>query len=395
MARMTAPILLAAGGTGGHLMPAQALADVLEGRGHACVLVTDARGAEVPGVFTRTPRHIFDAGRMTGAPLRKLVTGLRIANNVRRLRRLFRQMHPAVVVGFGGYPALSALLAARLERIPTVIHEQNAVLGRSNRLLAPGAVRIALSFEQTRRVPASAAARSKITGNPVRREISELAGEPYPPLDSEHMLRLLVLGGSLGARILSEVVPDALALLPPHLRQRLQVSQQCRSEDLERARQRYADSGIAANLDTFFEDVPERLRWAHLVIARAGASTLAELTAAGRPAILVPLPIATDDHQTVNVIELVEAGGGWAMPQNEFTPAALAKRIQSLARAPDALESAAAAAQTQGRPRAAEHLADLVDEVIAEGVVEGKSSAPTDEDSSHAPHRLERREALA
>lgn len=388
------PILLAAGGTGGHMMPAHALAVELERRGHACLLATDARGGEVPGIFSRMPRHVFDAGRMTGGVLRKLVTTARLLGNVRRLRRLLREQRPAAVVGFGGYPALSAVLAARLEHAPSILHEQNAVLGRSNRLLARWAARIAVSFERTRRLPRRAQARVVHTGNPVRTEIARLAGEPYPPLDEEHMLRLLVLGGSLGARVLSEVVPDALSLLPPHLRKRLQVSQQCRAEDLERARQRYADAGIAADLAPFFEDVPERLHWAHLVIARAGASTIAELTCAGRPAILVPLPIATDDHQTANTTELTAVGGGWTIPQAEFTASTLAKRVQALARAPETLARAARASKSLGRPDAAIQLADLVEEVVADTVgnnaaADGRRSAGEDEPGAH------RREALA
>lgn len=386
-------ILLAAGGTGGHMMPAHALAVELERRGHSCALVTDARGGDVPGLFARMPRHVFDAGRMSGGVLRKLATTGRLIRNVLRLRRLLRETRPAVVVGFGGYPALSALLAARLEHVPAVVHEQNAVLGRANRLLARWAGRIALSFERTRRLPRRARMRAVHTGNPVRPEIARLAGEPYPPLDDEHMVRLLVLGGSLGARVLSEVVPDALSLLPPHLRKRLQVSQQCRAEDLERAGQRYADAGIAADLAPFFEDVPERLRWAHLVIARAGASTLAELTCAGRPAILVPLPIATDDHQTANTAELVAAGGGWKVPQPEFTATALAKRVQALARAPDTLLEAAQASQSLGRPDAALQLADLVEEVIAETAQDG-AIAGRKTDAAEQEPGMHRREAL-
>jgi len=388
------PIVLAAGGTGGHMMPAYALAVELERRGHACRLVTDERGGGVPGIFGRMPRHVFDSGRMTGGPLRKAATIARLARNVRRLRRLLRETHPVAVVGFGGYPAMSAVLAARLEHVPSVLHEQNAVLGRANRLLARWAERIALSFERTHRLPRGVEASAVYTGNPVRAEVARLAGEPYPPFDEDGMMRLLVLGGSLGARVLSEVVPDALSLLPPHLRKRLQVSQQCRAEDLERARQRYADAGIAADLAPFFEDVPERLHWAHLVIARAGASTLAELTCAGRPAILVPLPIATDDHQTANAAEMVKAGGGWGIPQGDFTASSLAKRIQALARAPNRLQEAACASKSLGDPDAAFKLADLVEDVIA-ATAGDKAGAEDENDTSDTRPETHRREALA
>jgi UDP-N-acetylglucosamine--N-acetylmuramyl-(pentapeptide) pyrophosphoryl-undecaprenol N-acetylglucosamine transferase len=265
------------------------------------------------------------------------------------------------VIGFGGYPAFPALLAARRDRIPTLIHEQNAVLGRVNRLMASRVDAIATAYSQVERLPAKAQDKVHLVGNPVREEVKALRDQPFPPLTKDGIFRLLVIGGSQGASILSEVVPEGLALLPEHFRRRLQVTQQCREEDIETVRARYQALGIPADLATYMEDLPERLGWSHLVIARSGASTIAELTAAGRPAILVPLPSATDDHQTFNAREMARAGGARMIPQPRFTPIELAKQMQKLGLAPGALANAAERAKSAGRPDAAKDLADLVE----------------------------------
>jgi UDP-N-acetylglucosamine--N-acetylmuramyl-(pentapeptide) pyrophosphoryl-undecaprenol N-acetylglucosamine transferase len=275
--------------------------------------------------------------------------------------RLFDSFEPSAVVGFGGYPALPALLAARKAGVPSVIHEQNAVLGRVNRLLSGGVNAIATAYPDIDRLKEKHLHKVHLVGNPVRPPVLALRDEPFPPFTEEGLLRVLVTGGSQGARVLSEVVPDGLAMLPPALRSRLQVTQQCRAEDLDAVRARYAAHGIAAELGTYFEDMAARLADAHLFIGRAGASTIAELTAVGRPAILVPLPIATDDHQAANVREIVKAGGARAIRQERFTAKELAKQIQALAQQPDTLANAAHAAWNCGRPRAAEDLADLVE----------------------------------
>jgi len=267
------------------------------------------------------------------------------------------------VVGFGGYPALPALLAARRDRIPTAIHEQNAVLGRVNRLMANKVDAIATAYDQIERLPAGARGRVECVGNPVRDEVMALRDQPFPTLGEDGIFRLLVTGGSQGASVLSDVVPEALALLPEHFRRRLQVTQQCRTEDIEQVRARYAAIGIPADLATYLPDLPDRLAWAHLVIARAGASTIAELTAAGRPAILVPLPSATDDHQTANAREMARAGGARMIAQDRFTPVELAKQMQKLALDPGALANAAARARAIGKPDAARALADLVERI--------------------------------
>src|SRR5207237_4971576 len=235
------------------------------------------------------------------------------------------------------------------------------VLGRVNRLMASRVDAIATAYGQVERLPSNAGERIHLVGNPVREEVLALRDQPFPELSGEGIFRLLVTGGSQGASILSEVVPEGLALLPEHFRRRLQVTQQCREEDIEQVRARYQALGIPADLATYMPDLPERLGWAHLVIARAGASTIAELTAAGRPAILVPLPSATDDHQTFKAREMARAGGARMIAQVKFTPVELAKQMQKLGLEPGALANAAARAKSAGRPEAAKDLADLVE----------------------------------
>jgi len=279
----------------------------------------------------------------------------------RMAKRLYESFEPSAVVGFGGYPALPALLAARSAGVPSVIHEQNAVLGRVNRLFAGKVDAIATSYPEVDRLAPKHARKVVLVGNPVRPEVLALRDEPFPAFTSEGLLRVLVTGGSQGARVLSDVVPDGLAMLPPALRSRLQVTQQCRAEDLDAVRERYASHGIPAELGTFFEDMQARLAHAHLFIGRAGASTIAELTAVGRPAILVPLPIATDDHQAWNTREMVAAGGARAIRQPGFTAKELAKQIQAMALRPETLANAAHGAWNCGLPNAVRDLADLVE----------------------------------
>ncbi len=267
------------------------------------------------------------------------------------------------MVGFGGYPSVAPFVASRLlrRRPALLLHEQNAVLGRANRVLARGADLLALSFADTALVPAGVTTR--VVGNPVRPAI-----EPRDYAQAGEEIRLLVLGGSLGARVFSDVLPHAVSLLPDRLRARLRVTQQCREEDLARVGNAYAASGIDAELARFFGDVADRLGRAHLVIARAGASTVAELAVMGRPAILVPLPHAIDDHQTANARALAQAGGAWVMPQPEFSAEALASRLATLLADPATLARAAIAARAQAHDRAADALADAVEQLAAERV---------------------------
>ncbi|MCX9147118.1 undecaprenyldiphospho-muramoylpentapeptide beta-N-acetylglucosaminyltransferase [Erythrobacter sp. WG] len=353
--------VLAAGGTGGHLIPAFALAAELHQRGHHVALITDARGAGIPGKPDYLPAHVLPAGRFGKNPL-GWIAGVRAVLEGRRMAlRLFESFQPSAIVGFGGYPALPALLAATAAKLPSIVHEQNAVLGRVNRLLAGRVDAIATSYDEVDRLSPKHAAKVHLTGNPVRAEVLALRDQDFPAFSEESLLRILVTGGSQGARVLSEVVPDGLAMLPPALRQRLQVTQQARPEDLEAVRRRYAEHDIPAELGTYFEDMHERLADAHLFIGRAGASTIAELTAVGRPAILIPLPIATDDHQAVNTREMVKAGGARMIRQEAFQPKELAKQIQVMAVNPQSLANAAHCAFNCGRPDAAQALADLVE----------------------------------
>ena len=280
-------------------------------------------------------------------------------------RELYRTFKPAAVIGFGGYPAFPALAAAFAEKIPTAVHEQNAVLGRVNRLVAGRVDAIATSYAQTERLTAKQEGKAHHVGNPVRDSVLALRTQPYPLLEEDGIFRVLVTGGSQGASILSKVVPEGLAMLPEVLRRRLQVTHQARIEDIETARAKYAELEIAADLATYLPDLPEQLGRAHLVIARAGASTISELTAAGRPAILVPLPSATDDHQTANAREITLAGGARTIPQTAFTPGELAKQMQELGLDSEALENAAGRAKACGKPHAARDLADLVESLDA------------------------------
>jgi UDP-N-acetylglucosamine--N-acetylmuramyl-(pentapeptide) pyrophosphoryl-undecaprenol N-acetylglucosamine transferase len=355
--------VLAAGGTGGHMIPAHALAAELKSRGHGVLLITDERGARFPGLFEGLPVHILPAGRLGGGPLGWLRAASSVVKGRGEAKRLYREHRPDAVVGFGGYPAFPSLLAASALRIPTVLHEQNAVMGRVNRLLAGEAKAIGTAYDEIDRLKPRHKAKTVLVGNPVREEIARLGEMPFPPFDEVAPLKILVTGGSQGATILSQVVPEGLGMLEPSLRRRLQVVQQCRPDDIERVRKQYADLGIPAELMTYIEDMATKLADAHLVIGRAGASTVAELTAAGRPAILVPFAAATDDHQTANAREMVKAGGARAIKQENFTPQVLARQIEALAMDPVALSNAAARALSVGRPHAARDLADLVERV--------------------------------
>lgn len=353
--------VLAAGGTGGHLIPAFALAVELEARGHHVALITDARGAKLPGKPASLVTHVLPAGRIGKNPLHWPKGIEAILEGRRMALRLFESFQPSCVIGFGGYPAFPALWAATGAKIPSVIHEQNAVLGRVNRLLAGRVDAIATAYHEVDRLAPKHQHKVHLVGNPVRAEVLALREQPFPAFSAEGLLRVLATGGSQGASVLSEVVPDGLAMLPPALRSRLQVTQQCRPEDIEAVRARYAGHDIPAELGTYFENMAERLADAHLFIGRAGASTIAELTAVGRPAILVPLPIATDDHQAANTRDMARAGGARMIRQDRFTAAELAKQIQAIAMQPATLATAAHAAWNCGLPGAVRDLADLVE----------------------------------
>ena len=361
---MSSYVILAAGGTGGHLFPAEALAREFLVRGRPVALVTDRRGGNFPvvGVETfRIPAGQFGAG--FSAKLRGVID---LARGFLAASRLLRRLKPGSVVGFGGYPSMPTMLAANRLGFATVIHEQNAVLGRANAMLAPRVDRIATHFATAEGLNSNCRDKISQTGNPVRPAIAALRDLAYAAPSGDSPFRILVTGGSQGARILSRVIPDALLSLPPDLVARIELSQQARPEDLEAVTARYQAGGLKAEVKRFFDDMPARLGAAHLVIARAGGSTTAELTVAGRPSILVPYAAAIADEQSANARNLAERGAAWLLPEADFTPAALAALVTKLAVEPDLLTRAAAAARAMGEPQAASKLADLVESVERE-----------------------------
>jgi UDP-N-acetylglucosamine--N-acetylmuramyl-(pentapeptide) pyrophosphoryl-undecaprenol N-acetylglucosamine transferase len=358
---MSAPVVLAAGGTGGHVFPAQALAGELLSRGHALALVTDQRGADYGGALAQIDRYLVRAGTLGSGGLGRAIGGLtNVVAGVFQARSLLRRLRPSAVIGFGGYPSLPTMIAAARLNIPAAIHEQNAVLGRANRLLASRVAVIATSFPDTRGLTPPNRQKAFLCGNPVRPEVVAARAQAYAPPQNGGPINILVTGGSQGASVLSDVVPAALAKLPAGLRARTQVTQQCRPEDLADVRRAYDATGIGADLCPFIEDLAGKLAGAHIAIVRAGASTVAELGMIGRPAVLVPYPHATDDHQTQNARALADAGAAWLMPQDGFDPDSLSGLLRSLFDAPGRLVTAATAARALGRPDAAACLADLV-----------------------------------
>ena len=359
--------MLAAGGTGGHLFPAMALAQELGRRGIAVYLMTDMRGDRYGSDFPA--RRIYRVPSATiGGEGRSVLamanTALTLGRGILSAYRQLGAVRPSAVIGFGGYPSFPPLVAAWLRRIPTAIHEQNAVFGRANRMLARRVTALATSFPAVRHLDSSLAAKVRLTGNPVRDAVLDWSGRAYTPPATTESVSMLVFGGSQGARFFSDTVPAAIALLQPELRQRLRIVQQCREEDLDRVRQAYAGLGVEMELATFFSDLPARMAAAHLVIGRAGASSVAELTVLGRPGILVPLPHAIDNDQLQNATQLAQSGGALCVEQKELTPARLGAEIERLCADSHALVRMAAAAKAQGRPDAVVRLADLVEELM-------------------------------
>ncbi len=356
---MSAPLcLIAAGGTGGHMFPAQALAETLLARGWRVALSTDARGARYAGGFpAEVPvREVASATFARGGLLARAGVPLRVTGGVVQAVRDMRRDPPALVAGFGGYPSIPAMAAAGLMRRPRMVHEQNGVLGRVNGLFARRVDAVACGTWPTI-LPEDAVAYH--IGNPVRASVRALAGAPYRAPDGEGPLEVLVIGGSQGARILSQVVPPALEALPEELRERLRVAHQARGEDEAKVRDFYARAGIAAEVAPFFADVPRRMAAAQLVISRAGASSLADIAAIGRPAILVPFAAAANDHQSANARGPAEAEAAVTIPEAKASPRALAANIEAILSQPEAAAHMAARSLALGRPEAAETLADL------------------------------------
>ena len=365
---MSKTIILAAGGTGGHIFPAQALAEVLLARGFNPVLVTDHRFHQYHkrdgGVFDTIPIYTIHAASPSGSMFKRMQGLVLLARGTVEAFFRLRKLKPLAVVGFGGYPSFPTLVAALLRRELVILHEQNSVLGKVNRALAKRVRVIAASYERMQLLPQDV--KVVATGNPVRAAIEQLSGLPYPAPQAGDMLRVLVTGGSQGASVFSSVVPAALALLAPELRSRIRIDQQCRVSELEIARAAYAALGLQPDLAPFFTDMPARLTAAHLVIARAGASTVAELMIAGRPALLVPLPTAADNHQHYNAVAIEDAGAGWVIAERDFTPELLAKRLEMLLAAPQRLSECAGAMRALATPKSAEKLAELVISVASE-----------------------------
>jgi UDP-N-acetylglucosamine--N-acetylmuramyl-(pentapeptide) pyrophosphoryl-undecaprenol N-acetylglucosamine transferase len=355
------PVILAAGGTGGHIFPAEALAEVLLAKGERVILVTDSRFAQFKtGALAKIEKRTIRAGTIGGSFVKKIVGGVYLLMGIMQAKKILRELNPKIVVGFGGYPSFPTVFGAPSLGIPTVIHEQNSVLGRANRLLASRVGRIATSFPDTQMLAEKDKVKLYMTGNPVRTSIRALKDIPYPSVPQDGKMHILVTGGSLGATVFSEIVPGAIAKLPAALRARIRIDQQCREVDIEATREAYAQMGVNADIASFFVDLPARLAASHLIIARAGASTVSELAAAGRPAILVPLPTAMDNHQYYNGHALEAVGGGWVMTQDGFTVDSLAARLETFLTAPATLSKAAENAKQLGSPDAAEKLASLV-----------------------------------
>lgn len=370
-------VLLAAGGTGGHLFPAYALAEELGRRGALVDLVTDLRGDRYGTEFPARAVHRIASATLTSkAPTAIARTGWMLSKGIGSAIKLLGEIRPDVVVGFGGYPAFPPLVAAKLRGIRTMVHEQNAVLGRANRLLARRIDIIATSFARVKYLDGALLEKVRFTGNPVRDQVIAAAERPYwSPLEDED-IRLLVFGGSQGARYFSDAIPEALALLPADLRARLNVVQQAREEDIDRVRAAYRDNGIRAEVASFFNSLPDIMARSHLVIARAGASTISELTVIGRPSILVPLPHALDNDQLHNAMRLSETGAAWCIEQDKLTPQVWAKEIAERIGASERLVQTAHAAKAHGRPDAVVALADVVEELAANNVTADAGQFP-------------------
>jgi len=358
--------VVAAGGTGGHLFPAQALAETLIGRGWSIVLASDERVAGLAQDFPAARRIGLSAATFRpGDPIGMMRAGFAVLRGAVHARSVFREIRPNVVVGFGGYPSAPALVAAVLEGRPTVIHEQNAVMGRTNRMLASHVKTVACAFPTLKKAPPKVAERAIVVGNPIRPPIRALAEIPYIPPEPNGPVRLLVTGGSQGARLLSELVPEAVKALPDDLKKRLVIQQQTRAESMNTARRVYRDALVDAEIAPFFRDIASRLRDAHLVVGRAGAGSVCEFAVAGKPSILVPLAIALDDDQGQNAKLLADAGGAEIARESQLTVESMAKALATLLNNPARLARMAAAARSVAIPDAAERLADVVERTAA------------------------------
>ncbi|MGH1455875.1 MAG: undecaprenyldiphospho-muramoylpentapeptide beta-N-acetylglucosaminyltransferase [Alphaproteobacteria bacterium] len=357
-------VVISAGGTGGHMSPAAALADDLLKRGYRVDLVTDARGKRFDKMFKNITTHVVKSGTSGAGIIGKIKGALNLGLGLIHATILVKKLKPDLVIGFGGYPSFPAVYAAQKSGIPTILHEQNAIIGKANSMLAPRADRIALSLPNSMGLDKEEKLRAVLTGNPVRPDIISLYDKAYTAPKEKGEFRLLVMGGSLGATVFSKIVPATLAKLPIEYRDNLYVIQQCREADIEDVRAVYKDAGINANLSTFIDDVAGELEKSHLVIGRSGASTVAEVSVAGRPAIYVPYPHHKDQQQKKNADSIADQGGAWVMTEDGFTQDALLTRIETFFQNPESLAKAAANAKECGKPEAAKKLGNLVTAII-------------------------------
>lgn len=354
-------ILLCAGGTGGHLFPAQAAAVALKQRGARIALATDERVERYSGDFPAESTHVIPSATLRGrSPLAYARTATALGLGLAKSWSLLGKLKPAAVVGFGGYPTVPPMKAAMLRGIPTLLHEQNSVMGRANRMLAPRVTAIGSSFSEIKLLDAALKSKVTLVGTPIRPNVIVAADKPYDPPRANGTLRVLVFGGSQGAKVFADVMPDAIASLEPAIRNRLLIVQQARGEDRGRVRTAYEKSGIEAEVADFFTDMPDRIAQSHLVISRSGASTVAEVTAIGRPAIFVPLPNALDQDQLNNARVVEAAGGALISEQPDFTPERVAGELKSLLMDSDRLGRMAASARSVGVLDGSERLAELV-----------------------------------
>jgi UDP-N-acetylglucosamine--N-acetylmuramyl-(pentapeptide) pyrophosphoryl-undecaprenol N-acetylglucosamine transferase len=353
---MSSEIVLSAGGTGGHMFPAFALAAELKQRGVPVSLVTDIRGTKYQDQHPDLAFHVVKADTLRPGLIAKIKMLAALAIGTGQAYRLLRKIKPHAVVGFGGYPSFPAVLAAQALGIPTILHEQNAVLGRANKIVAGGARKIALSMDSRANLSPAWQQKIVITGNPVRAGLDSLPAYQGPMMNGQ--FTILVLGGSQGASVFSKILPQAIALLPD--KQRVSIVQQCRAADIGMVRTEYDVMGVRARLETFINDVPAQLQAAHLVIARSGASTVAEVAAAGRPAVFVPYPWHKDQQQKANAMTLSAVGGAVLLEEPGLTPEILAKHLENLMQHPAELERMAKAARAQAKENAAARLADAI-----------------------------------
>jgi UDP-N-acetylglucosamine--N-acetylmuramyl-(pentapeptide) pyrophosphoryl-undecaprenol N-acetylglucosamine transferase len=356
-------VVIAAGGTGGHMFPAQAFADEMRARGWTIALVTDERGKKYATNFPADWRLEVEAATFgSKMPHKLLASALKLRAGTAEAKKNFEKTKPALIAGFGGYPSYPSLSAARELKLPIIIHEQNSVLGRVNRLFATAAKFVACGFDRLDKLPPAAQASKRVVGNPVRSAIKAVRDKPYPDLNDASPINLLITGGSQGARLFGEVIPAAIASLPPELRERLIVVQQAREEQVQEVRAAYRAAGVRATVESFFTDMQDRLAAAHMIIARSGASTVTELAIAGRPSILIPLAIATNDHQTANAEGMVTGAAADVVPEPKFTAEMLAPLLTERLSNAGVLKARAKAAWQLGKPNAARDLADLAEQ---------------------------------